>query len=82
MTGKYVFYVHDYTNREENACREMAASNAIVTVDLGKEGEEPLVFHVPNQPGTLWEVFAYENGVITPINRMSYHKGAGSVGEN
>lgn len=82
LTGKYTFYVHDFTNQSRNPCDKMAASGATVTVDLGREGEEPLVFHVPNQPGTLWEVFSYENGVITPVNRMTYHVNAASVGQN
>ena len=77
--GRYTFYVHDYTNSSSTNSSAMAQSGAKVTVYLGNNEQQ--VFEVPNQPGTLWEVFHLENGVITPSGRMTYHSNAGSVGQ-
>ena len=78
LAGRYVFYVHDYTNRDSRSSSQMANSGATVTVYMGDS--EPLVFNVPNQPGTLWEVFSLENGVITPSNVVTYHANTSNVG--
>lgn len=77
--GRYTFYVHDYTNRSSESSNAMAQSGAKVTVYLGNNEQQ--VFEVPNQPGTLWEVFHLENGVITPSGRVTYHAVTGTVGQ-
>ncbi len=79
QTGTYEFYIHDYTNRERTAGTALAMSGATVTVYPGNG--EPVVFRVPNQPGTLWKVFTMVNGVVTPANAMSYQSSPASVGE-
>jgi len=76
--GTYVFYVHDYTNKNKTSFRELAESEATVTVYVGTE--EPKIFHVPDQPGTLWKVFTCQNGIIVPSGEMSYESNAGQVG--
>ena len=78
LPGKFTFYVQDFTNRMLNTSTALANSGAIVTVYIGNQ--QPTVFHVPNQSGTLWEVFSLENGVILPSNTMSYHSDPGTVG--
>lgn len=76
--GTYAFYVHDFTNRESTNSRKMAESEATVTVYVG-EGE-PQIFHVPEKAGTLWKVFTYKNGIVTPSGEMTYESSAPRVG--
>ena len=68
LPGKYIFLVHNFTDKDNSSSDTMAASNARVTVYVGNN--EPLVFTVPNQPGIVWEVFTLENGVVTPSGRI------------
>ena len=68
LPGKYIFLVHNYTDREYSNSDTMAASGAKVTVYVGNS--DPQVFTVPDQPGIVWEVFTLENGVVTPSGRI------------
>lgn len=74
---EYSFYVHDYSNRGYNSSVQMSKSNATVKVYL--DGAEPMVFNVPNYEGTVWHVFDYANGVLTPVNEMYYQSSPSSV---
>ena len=80
LTGKYTFYVHDYSNlgATRNA-RFLAQSGAVVTVYVGDQ--DPVIFRVPDLEGTLWEVFSLENGVITTGGTFTYAHEAGEVGQ-
>ncbi len=80
LPGTYVFYIHDYSNKERSRSTAMAESGAKVTVYFGGEDGEKYEFTVPNEPGTLWEVFTLEGEVLTPRNVMSYHENPSLVG--
>ncbi len=91
-SGKYSFYVHDYTNGGEEENTMLSSSEAIVRAyvkeDTGRENSDgeklyraKLIdtYHVPaNKTGTLWHVFDYNaaTGVITPRNIMSVDSGS------
>ena len=79
--GQYTYYVHDFTNRSSSYSNEMSTSEAVVTVYIGGRAE-PYVFNVPTESGTLWTVFSVKNGVLTPINTMSYESDEDNVGDN
>lgn len=79
LSGRYVFYVHDFAYRTSSSSTEMARSGARVTVFVGSD-ETKYVFEVPQEPGTLWEVFSLENGVITPSGTVTYHSDDATVG--
>lgn len=71
--GVYRYAVHDYTNRGFSKSERLANSGAYVRVY--KSGNaEVRTFHVPSEPGTVWNVFDYnsETGEITAINTMDY----------
>ena len=76
--GIYSFYVHDYSNKGSTSSTALAESGATVTVYVGSA--DPQVFYVPNRPGTLWKVFTYQNGVVTPSGEMSYHRDESTIG--
>lgn len=57
----------------------MSVSGAQVKLYFAGQ-DEPLVFNVPNQPGTVWTVSTMENGRITPINEMSFEEEPYHVG--
>lgn len=78
--GTYTFYVHDFSNRNLTSSNGIATSGAVVTVYVGGV-EEPYVFNAPAKDGTLWEVFTITDGVLTPVNEMTYHNTASSVGQ-
>ncbi len=52
----YKYYIHDYTNRGDNECREMSFSGARVRVYFNNEYKGSFQIQ-PNQKGTLWHVF-------------------------
>ncbi len=79
LAGTYTFYVHDYSNRNSSFSTAMATSGATVKVYIAGQ-EEPMVFYVPNQEGTLWTVCTIRNGVVTPINEMGYESSPSNVG--
>lgn len=66
----YTFSIHDYTNRASSNSGKMASSGARVVVYHADS--EIASFDVPDEPGTVWNVFRVENGTLTPINRMTY----------
>lgn len=76
----YTFYVHDYTNRNDSFSNEMASSGAVVKVYIGGE-EAPYVFNVPPKEGTLWTVFSVTDGILTPINTLSYESSPSAIGD-
>ncbi len=79
LAGTYTFLVHDYSNRESNYSTAMATSGAKVTLYIAGY-DEPIVYYVPNQAGTVWTVFSVTDGVVTPINTMGYESNPGRVG--
>ncbi len=80
VEGTYTYYVHDYSNRSSSSSKALGLSGAQVKLFIAGE-EEPIVFNVPNQAGTLWKVFTIENGKVKPVNEMSYHNAPISVGQ-
>lgn len=72
VAGTYLYSVHDYTNRNSSTSTGLANSNA--TVKLFFHDGQELTFNVPDQPGTLWNVFEIDGatGVITPLNEMEF----------
>ncbi len=78
LPGKFTFYVHDFSNKTETDSRKMAESGAKVTVFIR---DEKYVFDVPNKTGTLWEVFTLQNGVITPVGKVTNYPNASTVGQ-
>lgn len=78
--GTYAFYVHDFTNRTKTSSTALSASGAQVKVY--REDSLLETFNVPvNQGGTLWTVFTMKDGIITPINRMTYESNDENVGQ-
>ena len=80
LDGTYTFYVHNYTDRGSSTSSRMSTSGAQVKLYMAGM-EEPLVFNVPNQPGTLWKVFSVNDGEVTPINTMSFHENPDTIGQ-
>ena len=80
LNGTYTFYVHDFTNRASGNSSAMATSGAQVKVYVAGK-EDPYVFNVPNQPGTLWKVCTIQNGQVKAVNHMSYHADPKTVGQ-
>jgi hypothetical protein len=75
--GVYRFSVHDYTDSDLNPSDSLANSGA--RVDLYINGSLQQQFFVPNQPGTLWEVFELNGSVVTAKNVMSYQQNSDAV---
>lgn len=71
VDGTYNFYVHDYTNRSNTFTTGLAESGARVKIYIAGRSE-PYVFDVPQDDGNVWEVCKIENGVLIPVNEMSY----------
>lgn len=77
--GIYTFYVHDFTNYRYTSSTALSNSGAQVKVYSGDVLLE--TFNVPvNQGGTLWKVFSMKDGVIVPLNEMSYANDAEKIG--
>ena len=72
VDGVYTYYVHDFSNRNSSISNELSLSGAQVKLYIAGH-EEPIIYNVPNQAGTLWKVFSIENGQVTAINEMSFH---------
>lgn len=95
-SGKYSFYVHDYTNLGSNSSMALSNSGATVKVYVKEatgtsapNGEELYrakmigCFYVPIMTGgTLWHVFDYNaaTGELIRKDTMTYHSDVGSVG--
>ena len=80
-TGKYRYYVHDYSNAGQGNSKSMSNSGA--KVQVYSQDQLMSTYYVPtNVVGTLWSVFEYDSETrrITPLNIMSNHSSAGSVG--
>lgn len=70
---KYHYYIHDYTNREEDSSSQLAHSGARLSIFI--EGKYKETMYIPtNQSGTLWHAFDYDpiNKNIIKVNRFSY----------
>lgn len=82
VPGVYTYLVHDYTNRNSSSSNALALSGAYVEVYYGDSPIALATYHVPNQEGTVWNVFEFDSttGTITPINQMSYCSSPGNVG--
>lgn len=78
--GTYRYSIHDYTNRSSSTSSGLANSNATVKLFF-YDGQE-LTFRVPNQPGTVWNVFEINGatGTITPLNQMEFESSSDEVG--
>ena len=80
-SGKYSFYVHDFSNKNSSSSTNMSTSGAKVVIYNGNTLYA--TFNVPvNVGGTVWHVFDYDaqTGVITPVNTMSYSSDPGNLG--
>jgi len=80
VAGTYRYSVHDYTNRNSSTSTGLAGSSATVKV-FYYDGRE-YTFNVPNEPGTVWNVFEINGttGAITALNQMEFESNPGSVG--
>ena len=80
VAGTYRYSVHDYTNRNSSTSAGLAGSSATVKV-FYYDGRE-YTFNVPNQPGTVWNVFEINGttGAITALNQMEFESNPGNVG--
>jgi hypothetical protein len=68
----FTVYVHDFTNTaQESDSRALADSGATVSIKFAGV-EQPLVFNVPSQEGTLWKVCTIYGGKVTGVNEMTY----------
>ena len=66
--SEYVYYVHDYTNKDAIICGDLGYSGATVAVYHGSEHLG--TYSVPNEPGLKWYVFRIRNGELIPINKV------------
>ena len=84
VSGKYQFYVLNYSNRHSSESSSLASSGATVQVYIGASNKPNYTFNVPQHEGTLWKVFEYDSVTkkITPINQMSYESNSSHVGMN
>lgn len=70
-SGKYNFYVHDYTNRNNNF--SVAMSNSGAKVEVYKGETLYATYNIPtNRVGNYWHVFEYDSAtnLIKPINEF------------
>jgi hypothetical protein len=95
-SGRYSFYVHDYSNGGSSNSYSLSNSDATVRVyekeaigETNAEGESLYrakliaTYYVPiGVTGTLWHVFDYNaaTGVLTPRTTMTVDSGSSSVG--
>ena len=77
--GKYVFSVHDYSNRHSSYSTALSLSGAQIKLYIAGRSD-PIIYNVPNLEGTLWTVFSVEDGEVTSINTMSYESNPRTVG--
>ncbi|HTS89508.1 MAG TPA: carboxypeptidase regulatory-like domain-containing protein [Gemmatimonadales bacterium] len=69
--GVYRVYVFDYTDGAggDTASTALAASGA--RVDLYIPGQQVQSYFVPNQAGTLWNVFTLSGTTVTPVGTVT-----------
>lgn len=79
-SGKYSFYIQDFSNRGNSSSTAMANSQATITVTVGNT--EVAKYKVPNSPGTVWHVFDYDAGSKTFIEsgRVTHTSNPSDVG--
>lgn len=69
--GTYRYSVHDYSNRYATTTQALSNSGAAVQVYNG--ATLAATFNIPTGvEGTLWTVFEIVDGVLTPVNVLSY----------
>ena len=80
-TGKYSFYVHDYTNRFSSDSQAMSNSSAKVEVYINDTLYAQLNIPV-NKGGTVWHVFDYDvsSDDFTVFNTMTYSSNPRDLG--
>ena len=67
--GRYMYLVHDFTNRKDRMSSKLSESRAHVRIYSPKGLVDSLV--VPqNQQGQVWKVFVIEDGQITIVNEL------------
>ena len=75
IPGKYYFFVHDYTNRDNTNSKALAKSGATVRVYIGSKLWQ--TFKVDGRSkGTVWNVFEleYEEGNTVKIKKLDQYK--------
>lgn len=80
-SGTYSFYVHDYSNKYDEASTAMSNSGAYV--EVYSAGNLAAKYDIPtNQIGTLWKVFEYDSMTrkIKPVNIISNQSNPNNVG--
>ncbi len=77
-SGTFRYSVHNYSNRNSYSSNALAKSGAQVEVYQGNDCIA--TYHVPNMAGTVWTVFDFKDGVITPVNTMTYVSNSSKVG--
>ena len=66
----YVFWVHDFSNRDNENSRKMSRSNAVVKIYANNELQH--VVKVPEKDrGNKWQVFTIEDGQINLTNYIT-----------
>lgn len=77
--GIYHFSIHDYTNRNSTSSTALASSGACVKIYFG---DAQLTYYVPNEEGTVWDVFEYNSntGEFTVLNNMYYESDPSRIG--
>jgi len=78
IEGLYRYSVHDFSNRESTDSRVLSNSSAQVRV-YGDQGLVALFNAPANQEGTLWTVFQMIDGIIEPVNAMTYATSASEI---
>lgn len=62
--GEYLYYIHDYTNRNDSESSELSSSAASIKI-FGGDNELLKIYTVPQDlQGTEWNVFKIVNGQI------------------
>ena len=64
MDGSYHFWIKDFRNTGE-----IGNSGAEVKVYFSN-GQEPVIFRVPEGSGNTWDVFPLENGELHAIDKI------------
>lgn len=68
--GHYEFWVHDYTNRNDENSRKLSKSKATVKVYGNNQLLE--IFSIPTDGrGNKWHVFTIDHGKIVPTNYIT-----------
>ncbi|HBN08380.1 MAG TPA: hypothetical protein DD435_06955 [Cyanobacteria bacterium UBA8530] len=70
--GIYRFAVHNFSRKSETS-HDFTLADSIARVKVYQGSNLLSTFNVPSsKEGTLWTVFKLSDGIITPINQMSY----------